>query len=202
MNRRQWLLAATSLLAGCGASTQRPSLSTLVGKPTLAPVDGRYVADHFTVALPAGWLRRPLSGSAVVASRDGFLLQSIVVERRAIDKAFPLSKKAARPDALSTELAEQEIAELKAGGSQLAALEVLENDPATLGGTEGFRLMYRHRTSRGLVVQHVVHGCATPNGYYRTEYLAPALHYFAPTLPDYESTVASLTFSLPAKPAM
>ncbi|MFO1320507.1 MAG: hypothetical protein U1F52_12900 [Burkholderiales bacterium] len=202
MNRRHRLvIACAALLAGCSGPAQKSTLSNLFGKPTPVPREGRHTAKSFSVELPAGWVRKTLNDDTVAASLDGFLLQSIVVEQRNLDKAFPKTRKIARTDALSTELAELEIAELKASGPQMAALEVMQNEPATLSGEEGYRLTFRHRTSRGLVIQHVVQGCVTRNGYFRLEYAAPALHYFAPTLPEFDKSAASFTLIAASTPA-
>lgn len=194
MNRSIVVVLFAAVIAGCGGTPQRPSMSTLLGKPTEYAREGRHTTRSFSLDLPSGWLRRPLSDDAVAASLDGFLLQTIGAERRDPAKAFPRTKRAARADALSTELAEQEIAELKAAGPQLAALELLENEPASLGGEEGFRIVLRHRTSRGLVLQRIVQAAATKSGYYRVEYVAPALYYYARTLPDFERSVESFAF--------
>lgn len=194
MNRSLcWVGLVTVLLAGCGAQPSRPSMATLFGKRVELQRDGRFTAKSFTIDLPAGWVRKPLGEDAVVASLDGVLLQMITAEQRNLDKAFPRTKKAARPEALSSELAELEIAEMKASGPQMAALEILENEPATLSGQEGFRLMFRFRTQRGLTIQRVVLGCVTKTGYYRLDYVAPALNYFTPSLPAFEKAAESFT---------
>ena len=127
------------LLSGCMPPPAR------VDQPRTEAADKSY-----SLELPVGWIRQYSQTGALLASRDGFLLETILVERRALDRAFAKTKKAASATSLPSELSELAIAELKATDEQLEALAVLENEPALVSGREGYRLRVAYKTQRGI----------------------------------------------------
>jgi hypothetical protein len=145
----------------------------------------------YTVDLPVGWIRQFTEGGELLASRDGFLLQTILIEKRPIKLAFPKTKQEAAETMLPSELAERAIAELKASGDQLGALTVLESEPALVSDREGFRLKVAYRTQRGVEVLREVVGVADKTRYYQLTYFAPRLHYFDRYQADFARTWAS-----------
>ena len=168
------------VLAACVAPPAR------VDTPRTDAPDKSYALD-----LPVGWIRSTTVEKDLVASRDGYGLDAIIVTHRKLDRAFPRTKKAAAPSLLPFELAELEIAEAKAQSPQLAALELIENEPALLSGKDGFRLKVSYRNDLGLEIHHVIYGLADASGYYTLEYRAPRLHYFDKYYGAFETTVAS-----------
>ena len=179
------ILALTSiLLAGCIPPATR------VDSPRTEALDKAYTVD-----LPSGWIREYTSERNLVASRDGFLLESIAVVRHPLKDAFPRTKKAATDALLPSELAELEIAEIMARDELTAALTVLENDPAPLSGKEGFRLKVSYNNPRGLEFIEVVHGAVDGTALYLVTYRAPRLYYFERYYPEFQKTVASFTLN-------
>jgi hypothetical protein len=170
------------LLAGCVATPpQRVDMPRTEGPDT-----------SYTVDLPSGWIKQTApDNKALLVSRNGFLLEVIVFTRRSLKEAFPRSKKAATAEMLPAELAELEIAETKMGDEFTAALKVLQNEPAEISGTEGYKLRMSYRNARGLEIQRVVYGFADKAAYYRIHYTAPRLYYFDTYYPEFEKTVAS-----------
>lgn len=147
----------------------------------------------YSVELPAGWIRDYTPEKNLVASRDGYPLEAIAVVRRPLKAAFPRTKKAATASMLPSELAELEIAEIKARDELTAALTIVENEPAPISGREGFRLKVAYNTPRGLEINEVVYGVTDGTAMYLITYRAPRLYYFDRYYPDFEKTVASLT---------
>ena len=164
----------------------------------------------YTVDLPVGWIRdfaqdfgcssafllldcrwtAPVK--TLLVSRDGFTLQTIGITHRPAAQAFPRTRKSVTAGASPSELAELQIAEMKAETQQMAALMVMGNEPATLDGRDGFRVRVSYHTARGLEIHRVTYGVPDKSGYYRIEYVAPKLYYFDATIADFEKVVSSL----------
>jgi hypothetical protein len=158
--------------------------------------------DHSSsVDLPVGWVRQYIQNGPMLASRDGFSLQTISLIHRPLDKAFPKTKKAAVAGMLPAELAELRIAELKAQTPNTAALSVIENVPAVMDGREACRVFTSYHTARGLEINHVSYAVADKSGYYQMDYVSPKLHYFDQTSGDFEKAVASFRIAGKEKPA-
>ncbi|HKQ23042.1 MAG TPA: hypothetical protein VJT81_01190 [Burkholderiales bacterium] len=146
----------------------------------------------YTVDLPVGWIRHFAQDKTLLASRDGFTLQTIGITHLPAEQAFPKTKKSVTEGVLPSELAELQIAEMKAETQQMAALVVIENEPAVLDGRDGFRVRVSYHTARGLEVHRVTYGVPDKSGYYRIEYVAPKLYYFDATFADFEKVVSSM----------
>jgi hypothetical protein len=112
-----------------------------------------------------------------LASRDGMYLQSIEIARAKREEAFPKLKRAASAGALPSELAELQIAEMRAALG-VADLSVVKNEPFAIAGTTGYSLLTQSKNSRGLRYERVVVGFAKADGYYTLSYQAPTLYYF------------------------
>lgn len=184
------------------------SIVALIGVAACVPPPARVdvprteALDHsYNVDLPVGWIRHYTQDRVLVASRDGFALQVIRVTHRPLDKAFPRTKKAASEAILPSELAELQIAELKTASAQTAALTVIDNQPVTLDGRDGFRVRVSYYTPRGLEINQVIYGLTEKSDYYYMEYVSPKLYYFDRTFGDFEKVVASFRTAAKAKTA-
>lgn len=179
MNRL--ILALTCiLLAGCIPTPAR------VDTPRTEALDKTYAIE-----LPSGWIRQYTDGRNIIASRDGYLVEAIMVVRRPLKEAFPHTKKAATDAMLPSELAELEIAEIKSRDELSAALTVLKNEPALLSGKDGFRLELSYNNRRGLEFVEVVYGLVDGAAMYRVSYRAPRLYYFERYYPEFQKSVES-----------
>lgn len=183
MKRLLALLAIAALLGGCATYE-------LTGSGPTSAEDKSY-----SVTLPQNWVRLTNDSKRVVVTRDGFGLQRIMITRAEAKEAFPKIKKAASDKLLASELAELQIAELKASGSHLANLTVLENLPAKVGGRIGFRLRIRFLNDDGLALDQVYCGVVDKGHYYLLSFHAPELYYFDKYLPDFDRTLASFKLS-------
>jgi hypothetical protein len=154
----------------------------------------------YTVDLPIGWIKQGLPNNlTLIASRNGFLLEAIVIAKQPIKEAFPKTKKAATAQMLPAELAELAIAEMKSQDEFTAALTVTQNEPAEIASHEGFGLRVRFRNTRGLEIQRVVYGFVDNSAFYEIAFQAPMLYYFDKYYPDFQKVVES--FRLTAVPS-
>lgn len=168
-------------LAGCAATWVR-----------VEDADRRYRGEHYSITLPAGWMRSE-AGDRLVLSRDGLDLQRIVIEFRPHEKAFEEIGKASSSGMLPSELAELTIAELKASQEEgLPSLEILDNRPVSLAGHTGYALHLRFKTDAGLRIEVLLRGFVDENGMYQLMYRAPTLHYFGRDREVYESVTGSM----------
>lgn len=177
------LLAATSLL-----------LQACVNQPPKweAASSGRYVSykQGFSAELPPRWLQLSShDGSATLVSADGPELDLIDLHRWENDKAFQRIKKAASPTELPGDLAADFIAEGKTEGN--SNVQVIVNEPATLGGKDGFRVVMEFSTPGGVRYRSESYGVCTPDGFYALIYRAPVLHYYDLYEPAFKAVVAS-----------
>lgn len=174
-------LTLALLLSGCAA--------------TWVKVDdaGRHYQDeHYSVTLPVGWLRLE-SEDSLILSKDGILLQHIIIQFRPHAKAFEKIEKDTSSTMLPSELAELTIAELKATQDEgLPSLEILHNTPVELASHTGFGIHLRYKTDDGLRMDILLRGLVDENGFYLIKYNAPTLHYFEHDRPAYESLTESL----------
>lgn len=178
--KRSMLIVLAALLAGCVTPPAR------VDVPFTEAQDKSYTVD-----LPVGWIRHFAQDGTLLVSKDGFALQTIGILHLKSELAFPKTKKSASDTLLPSELAELQIAEMKAETEQMAALKVVDNEPVLVDGREGFRVRTSYFTRRGLEINRVTYGLADKSGYYRIEYVSPKLYYFDRTFGDFEKVTAS-----------
>ena len=148
-------------------------------------------AQTYSAELPKDWVRQnqvPMGN--IVISHDGLKIQAIRVEQTDHDKAFPTLKKKSGQSVLPSELAELQVAELKALPG-LANIEVVENVPFTVAGLPGYKLHMAFKNVKGLRFELLWIGVATAKKYYSLTYQAPSIYYFPKHKPDYEKVVES-----------
>jgi len=172
-----------------------------VQTPTRVDVARSEAPDKsYTVDLPVGWIKQvSYDNRKLFASRDGPLLEVIEVSRHPLKEAFPKTKHAASDSMLPAELAELEIAEIKTEDQYTAALNVMQNEPAEIGGHEGFRIRVSFKNARGLEIQRVTTGFADKAAYHQLAFQAPILYYFDTYYPEFEKTLASFQLAGSAK---
>lgn len=150
-----------------------------------------HASKNFKVTLPGNWVRyNQAQRDIIVITRDGLRVQQIMAAFVAHEKAFDKIKKKSSETMLAAELAELQIAEMKAL-SNLSNLEVLENAPAKLGALPAFRALTQFKNSDGLAIQIEMIGAVNAKGYYLLQYQAPALHFFQRDRAAFQNVVAS-----------
>ena len=173
-------LAACAVLAACIPGPARVDTARTQGS------DKAYSVD-----LPVGWIKQYTMENNLMVSRDGFLLQTVAIVHRPLKDAFQRTKKDAADSMLPSELAELEIAEIKARDELTEALTVLENEPASVSGKEGFRVRVAYHNPRGLEIHEEVYGVVGQSRLYLLVFRAPRLYYFPKYYPDFQKTVES-----------
>lgn len=152
----------------------------------------RYVSSKqgFSAELPPGWIQiSSHDESSTLVSANGPELDLITLLRRDNAKAFPGTKKEASPTELPGDLAADFIAESKTEGN--SNVQVVTNEPATLAGKDGFRVVMEFTTSSGVHYRSESYAVCTMDGFYALIYRAPVLHYYDLYEPAFKSVVAS-----------
>lgn len=154
-------------------------------------VGGGYSSPNkdFTVDLPKGWMKAN-SKDLLFITRDGILLQNIIIKRMAITEELQYSKKKFRLDMLPQEQAEL-IADDFASNPTLMNFEIMENLPITINGHKGFRLVFTYKNEDGLRVKSVFSGFMIQDWFYQIRYTAAARYYYDKDLPSYEQVIKS-----------
>lgn len=155
------------------------------------PTGGPYAseAENFSVELPKGWMRLNTEEDLLI-TRDGLLLQYILIERVRVDEPLKNTKKTLARGMLPQAVAEVILDNIGSSQSVLD-LQVKENRPVQVGGRRGFRLVYTHKNKDGLRFRSVLHGLLAGNAFYGVRYTAAERHYFAKDLRTFEQVLAS-----------
>jgi len=171
-------LIASAALTGC--------VSTWTATP------GPQRADKIgvTAELPAGWSRfNPDAG--LVMTRDGMLLQSVVVARDKYETKIANTERKISANTEAIEAAQILIDAMKADQSK-HHLELLDNQPATVAGHPGFRLEVTYKTGDGLTLHETIYVALTEDSYVIVRYTAPNRYYHERDAGAFEQIVASL----------
>jgi hypothetical protein len=181
-------VAASALLLGAALSFG--GCVTLPWYPTEGPYTS--AADNFVVELPKGWMRLN-SDHDLLITRDGLLLQHVLIERGRVDRPLKHTKKVLTRGMQPQALAEVILDNISSSERTLD-LKVKENRPVQVGRHRGFRLVYGHRDKNGLRFKSVMLGFLAGDDFYLIRYTAAERHYFAKDLQTFEQLVA--TFKL------
>lgn len=146
--------------------------------------------ENVVLDLPDGWMRLN-SDKGLLTTRDGVLLQKILVKKFSVNDPIKHTKKKFRKGMLPLEASEVVIDEISSNSSMLD-FEVKENKSAKVAGESGFRMEYSFKTSEGLKVQVVIYGLLHGDAFYLFEFAAPKRHYFDRDLAIFERVVASV----------
>jgi hypothetical protein len=148
----------------------------------------------YAVTLPSGWSWIKYNEkSPLLSTRDGPDLQAIRVFFRKHEKAFPAIDQDSSADMTPRELAELFVADLRKERG-VGTIDIVDNIPADLGGSPGFRVELAWRSESGLRYRAVAYGCATARGLYVITYNAPVLHYYEKSIGPFETSVQTFRF--------
>lgn len=176
------------------ALTTGAALLCLTGCVTWHTGGQRYTAGSGTYALtpPPGWMFIEAPSGTVRATRDGMILQQLVVTGHDLKNPLPASKHTVAATLLPFELAEAVADDLRSDRS-LLAFEILSNEPTRVDGREGFALTVKYQTADKLRITQRIHGCIIGNKLYTLRFSAPTRHYFERDLPAFEAAAQSFT---------
>lgn len=163
------------LLAGCQA--WQPGGANVAGKN-----------NAFAITPPAGWMYTTVGGADLLASKEGPVLQRIVVEHADLGKLPKGAKRAVAPGMNAFEAAEAVIGELR-GDHDLLGFDLKENTPASVGGHPGFKIVFSYRTADRLHLAEARYGALVGDVLWLVRYAAPARHYFERDAPAFESAM-------------
>jgi hypothetical protein len=189
-NRVLVLSVLTATLAGC-ATSSAPTWSSIEESARTAQI-GRY-----SVELPGGWMQfKSDQSDRCLVSRDGTNLQLIEIVRTKPEEAFPNLKRGVPAGAPPSELAELQVANMRASQGW-GDLKVAKNESIAIAGTTGYSLLTQFKSSRGLRYERIVVGFAEANGYYTLSYQAPTLHYFGRDRATFDALLRAFRASKP-----
>jgi hypothetical protein len=147
----------------------------------------------FTVRTPANWMYATRLGNDLLATKDGPILQQIIIEHHDLKEALPHSNRTLTANLAPYEVAEAVTDNLRADHS-LLGLEIQENVPVDVGGRPGFKLVFSFRTEEKLRLSEQCYGCLAGGRLWLLRYRAPSRHYFARDQADFETMVKDFQF--------
>jgi hypothetical protein len=147
---------------------------------------------NFSVDLPQGWMKSSMDKSLLI-TRDGVLLQTIIIERLKATDELRYTKKKLEPSMLPHEAAEV-IGDNIGSDPSITDFTLLENAPATIANRAGFRLLYTFKNRDGLRFKGVYCGFISGDWFYALRYTAPARYYFDKDVGTFEQVVSSFAF--------
>ncbi len=177
MKRSFVMCLIVMVLAGCATWIR-------TGGPFSAP------AQNVSADLPDGWMRMN-TDEFLIITRDGVLLQNILVEKIHVEDSLQNTKKKFRQGMLPQELAEV-IIDNASSNQKMLDLKVETNKPAMVGGQSGFKLVYTYKDENGLKYKTLYYGFMPDEFFYGIHYDAPQRHYYNRDLEAFEKVVASL----------
>lgn len=135
---------------------------------------------RWSLQTPAGWMR--LSTPAYeMLSKDGPYLQYILIEERPLAQGFRFTRRKMDAGMLPHEAARLIVDNLR-NDPKVRHFEVVSNEPSTVGGQPGFKLVYTYRDQQGVDVQSVYYGVILPHCFFNLRYTAARRYYFAKDL--------------------
>lgn len=171
-----------------------PFLAVIVfsGCARWTPAGGPYSseAQNVKVSLPDGWMRLNTE-EFIYITRDGGLLQNILIEAFHVDDTLRHTKKKLRKGMLPIEASEVIIDNISSD-QLISALEVKENRSVRVAGHQGFRAVLSYKNSDGLKIKTVYYGFMKGEWFYGVRYTAPQRHYFDRDVKTFEKVVGSL----------
>lgn len=167
------------LLGGCVAWSQ---------------VGGPYTngSGSYSVELPSIWMKLN-NTDALVITRDGLLLQNIIINQFDItEKPDETVKKKKQITAgmLPQEIAEVLIDNFSSDPSTLN-FELISNGPVQISGQPGTKIVYRYKTKDGLRIKCIHYSCLKGIWLYNIRYSAAERYYFDKDVSTFQSLMSS-----------
>jgi len=176
---KKWLVLLTLVAVGCAPWVR---------------VGGVYqdTERNFSVDLPPGWMKSNTDKSLLI-TRDGVLLQTIIIERFKATEELQHTKKKLEPSMLPHEAAEV-IADNISSNPSITDFTLLENAPTTIANRPGFKLLYQYKNKDGLQFKGIYCGFLSGDWLYAFRYTAPARYYFDKDVGTFDKVLKSFAF--------
>ena len=177
---KKWWIIILVLLMGCAPWTK---------------VGGTYKNSHdkYAVDLPQGWMKVN-TDEYLFVTRDGALLQNILIKKIDIEKPLENTKKKLNKNMLPLEASEVIIDNISSDKAVLN-LAVLENIPVTIDGKQGFKILYTYKNKDGLKFKSLYCGFLFENWLYSIRYTAAERYYFSKDVEIFEALLNSFKLS-------
>ena len=173
---KRYLLILLILIAGCAPWVKIGGLYT--SKP-----------HNFSVELPDGWMRFNTPDRLYI-TRDGVLLQNILIERLHIEKSLKHTKKKFAKGMLPQEVADLVLDNISSDPTVLN-FKVIENIPARISGSPGFKVVFTYKNKDGLRLKSMLYGLIVDEYFYGIRYTAACRYYFDKDLKTFEKVLGS-----------
>lgn len=150
----------------------------IAGCAPWAQVGGVYTSKphNFSVELPNGWMKFN-TRELLYTTRDGVLLQNIIIERVNIEKPLKHTKKKFAKGMLPQEAAGVVLDNISSDETVLN-FEVIENIPARISGFPGFEVVFTYKNKNGLRLKSILYGFIVDEWFYVIRYTAAHRYYF------------------------
>lgn len=170
-------------------------LVLLMGCAPWMKVGGGYKNSHdkYSVDLPQGWMKLN-TDKYVFVTRDGALLQNIMIERVDLEAPLKNTKKKLTKNMLPLEASEAIIDDMSSDKAVLN-LAVLENIPVTIGSNPGFKILFTYKNKDGLKFKCLYCGFLFDNWLYNIRYTAAERYYFQKDVGVFEELLNSFKLS-------
>lgn len=169
----------TLLVAGCSSTWQR--------------VRGPAQTQSCAIQMPEGWVRLNTEAYEMV-SKDGPYLEYILFQEQPLTLGFHHTRRKLNDGMLPNEAAQVIVDNLKADPG-IKQFRLHANEPANVGGREGFRLVFAYRDQQDVDMRTYYYGAIIGSSFVSLRYNAAQNHYFDTELPAFQDALQSLSCS-------
>ena len=145
--------------------------------------------EQYSVDLPQDWMKFN-SNEQLLVSRDGPLLQNIIIERVDINEELEHTKKKLQKSMLPQEASEVIIDNISSD-SEVLNLNIIENIPITIDLYPGFKIFFTYNNKDGLNFRSIYCGFLSGDWLYTIKYTAADRHYFQNDVAEFEHVLNS-----------
>jgi len=173
---RKFLWIILIFVVGCGSWTK---------------VGGLYESTYysFSIELPETWMRLNTEDYLLI-TRDGVLLQHILIEMIPLNNSLKHTKKKFRQGMLPHETAEI-ILDNESSNPNILNLRIIKNVPVKISGLPGFKAIYTHKNKDRLRFKTIYYGFISGEQFYGISYTAASRHYFEKDLKVFQKAFRS-----------
>jgi hypothetical protein len=132
----------------------------------------------------------------LLVTRDGVLLQNILIKRIRLDEPLSHTQKKVLQGMLAQEAVEIVLDDIRSDPAVLD-FELVDNTPAELDGMPGFRAVFTYKNMDGLKLKSVYYGFLTLEWVYSLRYTAALRHYFDEEFDTFQYVVESFELLKP-----
>lgn len=130
----------------------------------------------------------------LLATRDGLLLQNIVIDRFDVEKPLEHTKKKITMEMLPQEAADVVIDNIRSDPGVLN-FQMLESVPVSIDDRSGFKILFSYQNQDGLEFKSIYCGFVAGTWLYVLRYTAPSRHYFHKDVGTFETVLNSFRIS-------